>query len=334
MRDFFKMRDFFHKIKILTGRFLTNHCEITIKVTLAVTMYPCNCCKVVFKEKSSLLRHISHKPLCKKYYGEEKVNDMRREARLASKRKWKNDHSEQEKEKYQSQKEKYRKYHQDRYVNAQKMNKSKEGETFQKLYMAAYSKAERILWDKLYDGAFEKINDNAIEQALDNTFESSGFQKLFNKNVGFHYDEDGDAAYEKDCDVYEEIEKAIEDTYERKYDEKIEELALEWIRTRELNITVNCLEKCKRKAFTKHFNEFESRHFDGIEDMAMDDAFLVLLSKDAENLEKVEWHLEENYRSSFQNGVKKFEETDFFNTIVNMIYNVIYEEHKKLNKSE
>ena len=79
--------------------------------------------------------------------------------------------------------------------------------------MAAYSKAERILWDKLYDDAFEKINDNAIEQALDNTFESSGFQKLFNKNVGFHYDEDGDAAYEKDCDVYEEIEKAIEDTY-------------------------------------------------------------------------------------------------------------------------
>ena len=48
---------------------------------------------------------------------------MRREARLASKRKWKNDHSEQEKEKYQSQKEKYRKYHQDRYVNAQKIKK-------------------------------------------------------------------------------------------------------------------------------------------------------------------------------------------------------------------
>ena len=83
---------------------------------------------------------------------------MRREARLASKRKWKNDHSEQEKEKYQSQKEKYKKYHQDRYINTKKRNESKEGETFEQLFMAAYSKAKRILWDKLYDEAFDNNN--------------------------------------------------------------------------------------------------------------------------------------------------------------------------------
>ena len=87
--EIFRKWETFRKIKslfLLTGRFLTNDCEITFKVNLAVKMYPCKCCGVVFKEKSSLLRHISHKPLCKKYYGEEKFNDLRREARLASKR--------------------------------------------------------------------------------------------------------------------------------------------------------------------------------------------------------------------------------------------------------
>ena len=300
-------------------------------------MYPCKCCGVVFKEKSSLLRHISHKPLCKKYYGEEKFNDLRREARLASKRKWKQDHSEQEKEKYRNQKNKYKKYHQDRYVNAKKRKRSKEGETFQQLFMAAYSKAQRILWDKLFDDAFEKIYANAIEQALDDTFGSFDFLHLFNKNVGWtDCDEDGDGAYEKDCDIYEEIEKAINDTYERKYEEKEEELSLEWIRKRELNITLNCLEKCEQKAFTKHFNEFETRHFNEIQDMAMDDAFSLLLSKDEdiENLDKVEWQLENKYRSTFKDRVEKFQVTDFFDTIVHMIHKVIYEEHKKLNKAE
>ena len=241
---------------------------------------------------------------------------MRREARLASKRKWKNDHSEQEKEKYQSQKEKYKKYHQDRYINTKKRNESKEGETFEQLFMAAYSKAKRILWDKLYDEAFDNIHDNASEQALDHTFESFDF--------------------EKDCDVNEEIEKAIEDAYERKFWEKIEELAFEWIRKRELNITLNCYEKCERRSFTKYFNEFKTKHFDGIQDMALDDAFSALLSKDEdiENLDTVEWHLEQKYRSNFKNGVKKFEATEFFDTIVNMIHKVISEENKTLNKRE
>ena len=70
--------------------------------------------------------------------------------------------------------------------------------------------------------------------------------------------------------------------------------------------------------------------------MAMDDAFSLLLSKDEdiENLDKVEWQLENKYRSTFKDRVEKFQVTDFFDTIVHMIHKVIYEEHKKLNKAE
>ena len=290
-------------------------------------MFPCEHCEVVFKEKSSLLRHISHKPICKKYYGEEKFNDLKRKANLASKRKWKHEHSDQEKEKYRKQKE---------------IKSSKEYEAFEELFLAAYSKAKKNLWNKLYDDAFDNIFDDAEEQALDDTLhlDSFDFQHLFNKNVGFHYDEDGDAAYEKDCDIYEEIERAIEDTHERKVEEKLQELSQEWIRKRQLNITSNCLGKCRRKVFAKHFNDFKEGHFNGIQDMAMDDAFLLLLSKgdiemeSLDKLDKVERCLEQNFQSTFKDGLKRFEKTDFFDKIVNLIYEVIYEENEKLNKTE
>ena len=297
-------------------------------------MNSCNFCQIVFEEKSSLLRHISHKPKCKNFYGDETFNQLRREARLASKRRWKHEHADQENEKKRNQKEKYKKYEQDRYVNVKDRKKSKEGNTFEKVYQAAYSNAHSILWDKLYDQAFEKVFDDAIDQALDETFGTYDFQHLFNKNVGWHYDEDGDGAYEKDCDVYEEIEKAIEDTNDKKMDETLQNLSQKWINNRRLNIDYKCLVQSERKAFTEYFDEFKVNHFNVIQDKAMDDAFSLLVPGDVENFDKVEWKIEQNFISCFEDQLKTFESTDFFEKLEKMAYKIMREENRKLNKKE
>ena len=51
-------------------------------------MFACEFCHEKYDQQSSLLRHITHKKVCHEFYGQTRVSQMKRQARLLSKRKW------------------------------------------------------------------------------------------------------------------------------------------------------------------------------------------------------------------------------------------------------
>ena len=60
-------------------------------------VFKCDSCHLEFNEKATLLRHVSHKKVCKSHYGESRLNDMRIEGKLTAKRKWWKDHADEAK---------------------------------------------------------------------------------------------------------------------------------------------------------------------------------------------------------------------------------------------
>ena len=68
-------------------------------------LYNCDGCHQDFQTNSSLLRHISHRKDCLSQYGEEKFGQMKHEANLSSKQKWKKANAAKLKKEYH--KEKY-----------------------------------------------------------------------------------------------------------------------------------------------------------------------------------------------------------------------------------
>ena len=68
-----------------------------------VQLFECDSCHLEFKQKSTFLRHVSHKKVCKSYYGESRLNDMTIEGKLSAKRKWWQRHADEAKKSYQTQ---------------------------------------------------------------------------------------------------------------------------------------------------------------------------------------------------------------------------------------
>ena len=60
-------------------------------------MLKCESCDLEFDNHATLLRHVSHKKVCKLHYGEDRVQDMKIEGKLESKRKWWKSHANEAK---------------------------------------------------------------------------------------------------------------------------------------------------------------------------------------------------------------------------------------------
>ena len=55
-------------------------------------MLKCESCELEFDNRATLLRHVSHRTASKLYYGEDRLQDMRIDGKLESKRKWAKSH--------------------------------------------------------------------------------------------------------------------------------------------------------------------------------------------------------------------------------------------------
>ena len=135
-------------------------------------MFECESCHLEFDKKATLLRHVSHKKICKEHYGEYRLKDMRIEGELARKRKWWKGHSNEAKQSYQQNKIQIREKEKQKYVKEHVRYETDEGRAFNAFYDFVYDccKTEAIeklintgvAYDKVYKTASNKATDRAV----------------------------------------------------------------------------------------------------------------------------------------------------------------------------
>ena len=219
---------------------------------------------------------------------------MRREARLASKRKWKKENAEKEKEKSQNQKEKYKKYFRDRYFDLKKVKESKAGETFEKLYLSVYVKAKSTFWDTLYDEAYEKVYDDAYKQTEDEEDDEKLFEKI--QELSKEWIRKQQSGIKFEC-----LEKGERQAFRKHFND---------FKTEHFSVIQD---KAMNEAFTLLLSEDDEKF---------------------EEDNWVEWKVEQCYRSSFKDELEKFENSEFFEMLVSMVLKLMSEANKKLNKAK
>ena len=147
----------------------------------------CEGCKDEFKEKSSLLRHVSHRKSCKAHYGPMRLMQMRYQGQLVAKRKWWTNHG-QEKTKSDSAntKKAAKEVRKQNYVSQYERRNSEKGKAFTKFYYYVYTERKAAALKELEEFAYDKFYSDAEEEAIDLTFETDdwvGQQKRMAKRV-------------------------------------------------------------------------------------------------------------------------------------------------------
>ena len=153
--------------------------------------HTCEGCNDEFKEKSALLRHVSHRKSCKDYYGEKRFNQMKTEGKLVAKRKWWNNHAQEKiiaREKLKSDPSKTKTApKKQKYISQYERRNSVKGKAFTKFYFNVYFERKVVALKDLEDFAYNKCYDDAEEKAIDLTFETNDWLKIFNENAGPGY---------------------------------------------------------------------------------------------------------------------------------------------------
>ena len=115
-------------------------------------MLKCESCELEFDNKATLLRHVSHKKVCKLYYGEDRIQDMRIDGKLESKRKWWKSHANEAKEAYKLNKKDISKKRSQKYISRHQRFKTDQGIAFQEFH--------GFLYDYSKDKALEKLKNS------------------------------------------------------------------------------------------------------------------------------------------------------------------------------
>ena len=243
----------------------------------------CDSCDQEFDSNASLLRHVSHKQICKDHYGIERIEEMRHEGRLLAKRKWKNSQSAKECIKYERNKcdkinyadSKRRKesvqgkYYS--YVSEGVRHHTDGGRAFYKFFKLIYQqKKEEILKD-LEQFAYEKYHDKCVDFALDQAFNEE------NAYLTTHYFEHFELVRNQEYDEEEKLinenwEKSLEKTFNNRFNKRITKEATIWRNFTSLDISQKCDKQTENVAFCKFFGRFESEIFPGFQDDAIDKA--------------------------------------------------------------
>ena len=244
-------------------------------------MFDCAHCKKTFSKEESLLRHISHAICCKEHYGEERLNQLRRRARLRSRQKYNKKPSTKESEakRYHRNKEKIKaaqkEKHKQRWVDKvqRQVNPTNKLYSTYKLYHNLYiflffELVHDIIKEKLVDTGIytEDVSKDVNQEALEQTMETDDWIQFYEKAS-----EDTDLC-NSDDDL---IEKAFEASFEKHFDNQSWIHQTQWTNRMMDKFDVDdCVQKGKWQAMD-HYKEFcESRTLlDNHEDNTMDVAF-------------------------------------------------------------
>ena len=234
-------------------------------------VYKCDSCHHEFNEKATLLRHASHKKICKSHYGELRLNDMRIEGKLTAKRKWWKDHADEAKKLYQSNKVEIRKRKQEKHVNAEQRGCTDEGKAFQEFYEFIYNESKHRALEELEDSrfAYDIVKEASTEKTIDLVFTHGcqSFQAFFRRNSG------SKDVFAEDYPVADEIEKAMEDSYKFNLDGQIKLDMDNWTESVSYRITSKCRDQGEISAFNTFFKEFCETLFPKIQEKSLDFAF-------------------------------------------------------------
>ena len=137
-------------------------------------MFKCESCNLDFDNKATLLRHISHKKVCKLHYGEERFQDMKIEGKLESKRKWWKNHANEAKEVYKSNSEEIRKKRRQKYINFKDRFESDEGIAFHSFHGFLYDCSKDVALENMKNSELvrKKVHEIAKHRAIDKVFEA------------------------------------------------------------------------------------------------------------------------------------------------------------------
>ena len=281
--------------------------------------YSCKLCYQPFETKSSLLRHISHKKICREHYGEAKFEDMRRNSRLASKSNWNKKQTAKEAKRYQTEKEKCKIDSKRRYVSAGLRKGYPDGEAFSTVYKQLFEAChENIGEDKLFDRSFDVVHDTVYAQSVDHIMKSTDYQEIFVENTM-------DLELEEtDDEIANEIEKAMKEAFENYSEIQLNKSANDWTHKKENEVFYRCFERGERRAFSNHFEEFKATIYQDSVNNAMDEAF----EKFDQNGDQVEQKIEK-YDDEYYRLVKTSESKEFAKEIEKLLERVFKDFQKE-----
>ena len=198
-------------------------------------MLKCESCDLEFDNKVTLLRHVSHKKVCRLHYGEDRVQDMRTDGKLESKRKWWKSHANEAKEVYKLNKKDISKKRSQKYISRHQRFKTDEGIAFQEFHGFLYdfskdkalenlknsefvsSKAHEIAKSWM-ESAEKELEDKCRIQTLESAFKNyfkdfstSLFPLIQNKSFDLAFATLDESSNDKNN---EDIQKLLERKYE------------------------------------------------------------------------------------------------------------------------
>ena len=277
-------------------------------------MLNCENCHLEFENPATLLRHVSHKKVCKSFYGEDRLIEMRIEGKLESKKKWWRENGKKVTQSYQIKKIRIREAKKDKYV-CEKERRSDPGKAFTKFYEFIYMKEKEHLIDKLKKSgfAYDKVSSQAEGKAIDFVFnsEDDSYVRFFANCAELHINgsyEQNLIQYFMDITIEEEMERAMKQAFEYNFDKQIKKETSNWIEKVSWHISRKCRDQGENCAFNNFFEEFCSSIFPSIQEKSLDFAFSNI-EKDCVELdiceEKFEKYLEDRYYESLEELSKK-----------------------------
>ena len=272
-------------------------------------MLNCENCHLEFENPATLLRHVSHKKVCKSFYGEDRLIEMRIEGKLESKKKWWRENGKKVTQSYQIKKIRIREAKKDKYV-CEKERRSDPGKAFTKFYEFIYMKEKEILLEKLKKSgfAYDKVSSQAEGKAIDFVFnsEDDSYVRFFANCAELHINgsyEQNLIQYFMDITIEEEMERAMKQAFEYNFDKQIKKETSNWIEKVSWHISRKCRDQGENCAFNNFFEEFCSSIFPSIQEKSLDFAFSNI-EKDCVELdiceEKFEKYLEDRYYESLE----------------------------------
>ena len=278
-------------------------------------MLKCESCELEFDNRATLLRHVSHRTASKLYYGEDRLQDMRIDGKLESKRKWAKSHVNEAKKAYKLNKKEICDKERQKYVKQDQRFKTDEGIAFREFYWLLYEAREKSALDNFKKSEFvsKKVHKIAEEKAIDKVFESEltvfwnqdrlpQFCKYFAKDTE-DFDEE---------DYPGEIEKAMEKAFEKLFEKQIEIEMKNQMDLAKKQLKNKCSLQCWESAFKMYFRDFSTTLFPSIQDKSFDRAFATFdeTSDDMDIPDETTDEYEERQRDNKIEGLlkRKYEE--------------------------
>ena len=271
-----------------------------------VQLFECDSCHLEFKQKSTFLRHVSHKKVCKLYYGDSRLNDMRIEGKLSAKRKWWQRHADKAKKSYRANSLDRKERKRNKYVKEEQRRSTDEGWAFLSFYNFIYQESKDRLLEDLRESGFahDKVEEKARHAAIDDVFTSNyDFVHFFKKKfflkgkAGIEFDEDKYSTFEFDAAFDNDTEKAMEAAYKYHLEQETNQLTEKWIESVRLHISMKCRNQGEDSAFNMFFQEFCETLFPTICEKSLDRVFDNLGQNKEEEMsdQQLEEFLKDNY---------------------------------------